>query len=220
MSFSYYVYVSDSKIDMLLPQIDPRFGAKRQTELGVNLTVLSAKRTTEGPSDDRIRRLETVVGYLRDHGDLGSVDEPGQFFWGLLPMRWGAFPGDPTSSLVFFGGRSENTVVGLGGSYKHVWDSVPDAEARGVGRSMMSSMLDGLGVTSELEDEYVADAVDGDLDRADRAALARVQGAVASLRWPAQNVEFVAKRLLHGESPDGTARSVLLGTPVYVATVD
>lgn len=84
---------------------------------------------------------------------------------------------------MFFGGRSENTVVGLGGSYKHVWDSVPDAEARGVGRSMMSSMLDGLGVTSDLEDEYVADAVDGDLDRADRAALARVQGAVASLRW-------------------------------------
>lgn len=72
----------------------------------------------------------------------------------------------------------------------------------------------------DLEDEYVADAVDGDLDRADRAALARVQGAVASLRWPAQNVEFVAKRLLHGDSPDGTARSVLLGTPVYVATVD
>lgn len=95
MSFSYYVYVSDSKIDMLLPQIDPRFGAKRQTELGVNLTVLSAKRTTEGPSNDRIGRLETVVGYLRDHGDLGSVDEPGQFFWGLLPMRWGRSPPIP-----------------------------------------------------------------------------------------------------------------------------
>ena len=46
MSLSYYVYISDSKVDMLLPQIDPGFGAKRQTEVGVNLSVLSAKRTS------------------------------------------------------------------------------------------------------------------------------------------------------------------------------
>ncbi|MCX5328293.1 SAVMC3_10250 family protein [Streptomyces sp. NBC_00140] len=220
MSLSYYVYISDSKVDMLLPQIDPGFGAKRQTEVGVNLSVLSAKRTSEGPPNDRITRLEAVVRYLRDHGDLGTVDTPGQYFWGSLRMRWGAFRDDPASSLVFFGGRSEDTVVALGGSYRHVYDYVPDAESHGVGRSMMSSMLDGLGITSDLEDEYVADAVDGDLDRVDRAALGRVERAVARLRWPAQNVEFVAKRLLHGESPDGTGTSVLLGTPLYAAVVD
>lgn len=220
MSPNYYVYVSDSKVDMLLPQIDPGAGAKRKVEVGVDLKVLSAKRTGESPADNRYSRLLTVVEYLRDHGDLGSVDEPGQFFWGMLPMRWGAFPGDPSASLVFFGGRSADTIVGLGGSHRHVCDTVPDAAAHGVGRSMMASMLDGLGVTSDLEDEYVADAMDSDLDRADRAALARVQRAVGSLRWPAQNVEFVAKRLLHGESPDGSAKSVLLGTPLYVANVD
>jgi hypothetical protein len=38
---------------------------------------------------------------------------------------------------------------------------------------------------------------------------------------PAQNVEFVAKRLLHGPSPvPGDDRSVLLGSPVYVALFD
>jgi hypothetical protein len=135
-------------------------------------------------------------------------------------MRWGAYRDDPASSLVFFGGRTEHTVLALGGSYRHVYDRAPNAEEHGVGRSMMSSMLDGLGITSELEDEYVADAVDGDLDHVDRAALGRVERAVARLRWPAQNVEFVAKRLLHGESPDGTGRSVLLGTPLYAAVVD
>ncbi|WP_416351752.1 DUF7019 family protein [Streptomyces rochei] len=50
--------------------------------------------------------------------------------------------------------------------------------------------------------------------------MGRVERAVARLRWPAQNVEFVAKRLLHGESPDGTGTSVLLGTPLYAAVVD
>ena len=35
---------------------------------------------------------------------------------------------------------------------------------------------------------------------------------------PAQHVEFVAKRLLHGTDPAGVP--VLLGSPVYVALVD
>jgi hypothetical protein len=219
VSFRYYLYISDSKIDMLLPQINPTFGAKRTSEFGMNLKVLTAKRVSEPPAGDRIARLEQVVRHLQDHGDLGSVDEPGQFFWGLLPMKWGPFPSDADSSLVFFGGRTDRTVVGLGGSLKHVLGSVPDATEHGVGRSLMPSLLDALGVSSDLEDEYVVDAVDSDLDRADRAALAKVHQAVTDLDWPAQNVEFVAKRLLHGYSPSDET-SVLLGSPVYVALVD
>jgi hypothetical protein len=224
MSFSYYLYVSDSKIDMLLPQISPGSGGKRKSEFGVDLKVLTAKRTVEPSAGDRIARLETVVRYLRDHGDLGSVDEPGQFFWGLLPMRWGPFPAqagtETGSSLVFFGGRTDKTVVGLGGSLKHVLGSVPDADEPSFGRSPMPALLDGLGLPSDLEDEYVADAVDADLDSADRAALVRVRHAVTSLRWPAQNVEFVAKRLLQGDDGQSDPKSVLLGSPVYVALVD
>ncbi|MET9242995.1 SAVMC3_10250 family protein [Nonomuraea sp. NPDC003709] len=219
VSFKYYLYISDAKIDMLLSQIDPGAGHKRGTELGVDLKMLKVKRTYEPSAGDRIARLELVVRHLLDHGDVGSVEEPGQFFWGLLPMRWGPFPVETGSSLVFFGGQTEETTVGLGGSVKHVLGSVPDAADHGIGRSLMPPMLDALGVSSDLEDEYVADAVDGDLDRADSAALAKAYEAVTSLRRPAQNVEFVAKRLLHGKDPR-SGESVLLGSPVYVALVD
>jgi hypothetical protein len=228
LAFRYYLYISDSKIDMLLPQIDPGFSVRHTSEFGVSFKVLTARRTVEPADADRISRLERVIRHLQDYGDVGSVDEPGQFFWGLLPMRWGPFPANRPSSLVFFGGRSARTVVGLGGSGKHLLGSVPGVGEHDAPSSSMPAMLDQLGSVSELEDELVVEAADGlrdGLDRADDAALAAVYQAVSRLRGPAQNVEFVAKRLLHGSGPlaesgHGDGTSVLLGSPIYVAQAD
>ncbi|MDA3627737.1 SAVMC3_10250 family protein [Saccharopolyspora oryzae] len=218
MTFRYYLYVSDSKVDMLLSQIDPRFAAKRSTEVGVNLQMVSAKRST-APTDDRFLRLERVVRYLQDHGDVGTVDEPGQFFGGLLPMRWTSMPGAADPSLVFLGGCDGRNVVGLGGSARHLLGSVPGVDDARPSSSLLPAILDQLGTASELEDELVLDSVGDDLDRTDHSALAAVHRAVRELRTPAQNVEFIAKRLLHGTGPGGD-ESVVLGSPIYVAQVD
>jgi hypothetical protein len=220
VSFKYYLYISDAKIDMLLSQIDPGPLRKLATELGIDLKLISVKRVSEpSASDRRTAQLELVVQHLLKFGDVGSVAEPGQFFTGLLPMRWGPFPAESSSSLVFFGGRVEGTTVGLGGSVNHLLGSIPDAKQHGITVSHMPPMLDALGVNADLEDEYVADAVDADLGRGDGTALATVHNAVISMRWPAQNVEFVAKRLLHGDDPR-SGQPVLLGSPLYVALVD
>ncbi len=81
MSFRYYLYISDSKVDMLLSQIDPALIRKSMSELSLNLKIFSAKRGVESPAGaDRVGRLERVVRHLEDYGGLGSVDEPGQFF--------------------------------------------------------------------------------------------------------------------------------------------
>ncbi|GAA4616078.1 DUF7019 family protein [Saccharopolyspora hordei] len=224
MAFRYYLYISDSKVDMLLSQIDPRFAAPRTTEFGVDLRLVSAKRSADRAATDRFARLDRVVRHLQDFGDLGTVDEPGQFFGGVLPMRWAAMPGEADPSLVFLGGWSDRTVVGLGGSARHLLGAAPGT-SQPSSSSLAPTMLDQLGATSDLEDELVVDAVGDDLDRSDRAALTTVCRAVRDLRAPAQNVEFLAKRLLHGPCPGGDTgpcggRSVLLGSPVYVALAD
>jgi hypothetical protein len=219
MSFKYYLYVSDTKIDMLLSQIDPGASHKRGTEVSVDLKMFKAKRAWEPTAGDRYARLGLIVRHLLDHGDVGSTEQPGQFFWGLLPMQWGPFPAETDSSLVFFGGRTEETTVALGGSVKHLLGSVPDMSERGIGRSDMPTMLGALRASSDLEDEYVTDSVDADLDHSDSVALAKVRKAVTRLRGPAQNVEFMAKRLLHGNDPS-SGGAVLLGSPIYVALVD
>jgi Family of unknown function (DUF7019) len=201
VSFRYYLYVSDAKVDMLVGQIDPRLTRRRTAEVGLNLKVFGAKRTVESAGAERSERLERVVRYLEEHGDLGSVDEPGQFFWGLLPMRWGPFP--PAS--VYFGGASERTVVGLGGSAHHVLGSPPPGTpAPGPPRSMAPGLL--------------ADLAGDEIQVADEAAaLSMVRRVTGALTGPTQNLEFVAKRLLSG---DVDGQPVLLGSPLYVAMVD
>jgi hypothetical protein len=211
VSFRYYVYISDSKVDMLLDQIDPALTRKRTSELSVNLKVFSARRSAESPTGaNQTARLERVLRYLHDHGDLRSVDEPGQFFWGLLPMQWGR-----QMSLVYFGGQTDQTIVALGGSTRHLVGSLGTSPGPVMPTSLLPSIL------AELDDTRgEAEAVDRGHTDADAAAFHRIQFANQSLRGPAQNVEFVAKRLLHGPSPDRDGRSVLIGTPLYVAQVD
>ncbi|MEV7044046.1 SAVMC3_10250 family protein [Amycolatopsis sp. NPDC051061] len=214
MSFRYFVYISDSKVDLLLQQIDPGATRKRTAEVSVDLKVLKGKRGVEAAvGADRTERLERVVRYLTDFGDLGSVDEPGQFFWGLLPLRWGPLVGADGLSLVYFGGRDERTVLGLGGSRRHVFGALPAGDLDPpLSRSLLPSLLDGIA-----RGPGIATAVTGDGD-GDAEACQDVRRATTDLRGPAQNMEFIAKRLLHGKTADG--ESVLLGSPLYVALVD
>lgn len=215
MSFRYYLYISDAKIDMLLAQIDPAARQKRTSEVSLGVSVAKAKRTVEA-AGDQVGRLERVVRHLNEHGDVGTVEEPGQFFWGLLPMQWGPIVTEGGSSLVYFGGRDERTVVGLGGSAGHVVGAA-HAEQRPPSPSLLPVLLD-------IIDDDVPDP-GLDHDQADQAALASVHRANSRLRGPVQNVEFLAKRLLSGPSPypelDGRdGMTVLLGSPLYVALAD
>ncbi len=215
MSFRYYLYISDSKVDMLLAQIEPGFARKRTSEISLGMSVAGAKRTVEAAGPDRIARLERVVRHLHEHGDVGTVDEPGQFFWGLLPMQWGLVGEPAGSATVYFGGRDGRTLVGLGGAAGHVLGTQQAAPSEFLSPSWLPALL------------HVLHDPEGDEQGQDddRAALSTVHRAHSRLRGPAQNVEFVAKRLLHGPSPypelDGRDdMRVLLGSPLYVALVD
>jgi hypothetical protein len=219
VSTNYYVYISDSKVDMLLQQIDPGSTKDHQTELSIGLKMFGGRRTaTAAQGSDQIARLDRVVRHLSDTRSVGSLDAPESFFWGLMPMRSRVIQTEFGGPLVFFGGTWEGMPVGLGGSARHLL--VPGAPESGVGMgSMAPALLDGI-ASSELEDELVVDTVEDEID-GDLNALETVRKAVADLRGLTQNVEFVAKRLLHGETggPDAP-QPVLLGTPLYVALVD
>ncbi|MFD8607069.1 hypothetical protein AMK14_19305 [Streptomyces sp. TSRI0445] len=214
MDLRYYLYVSDSKVDMLLSQIDASFGRKQTREVAVDLKVVSARNGWERERD-RFRRLDRVVRHLEKRGRLASVDEPGPYFRGQLAMRWGVLADGDDASLVFFGGRTDRTVVALGGSRTHVLGAAPaTGDAPALSRSLLPSMLGGL------EAHPALGAVVNGNDLEQPEAPSTVCRAVSALQGPVQTVEFVAKRLLHEPNTDPDDRSmVLLGSPVYVALV-
>jgi len=216
-----YLYISDTKVDMLLPQIDRSFDAQRTTEAGADLKFVNTRRTkVSSAGQNRILRVERVVRGLEKGGHVGTVEAPGKYFRGRLPVRWGplADGGRDDSSAVFFGGRDGRTVVGLGGSATHVIGSPADS---GNAPLFSPSLLPALVMALRRYADIETDGPDG-ASPEDGTALRAVLYAMGLLEGPAQVIEFVAKKLLHGPSPEpGTPDDrVLLGSPLYVALVD
>lgn len=198
-SAKYYVYLSDTKIKMLYAQLG---------------------RGDDGQAD-ATSKLQRVLGELQRAGRIGTVDEPKEYFGGTIPMRWGPYVDSfipAESPLVYFGGGTEQTIVGLGGSAKHVIGDNGSASPHS--HSAMPYLIARL--TKELgESISVGDMVGSATGPKDMSIVA-VYLATTQMRGPSQELEFVAKRLAYGPSPypqrdKNDGMKVLLGTPLYVA---
>ncbi len=115
----YYIYISDTKVDMLYPQIPKSILKKIASTLSIDLKLLGAEISVAGKgnsSDDtRYSKVQIVSEYIEKHLDVGSIDAPSTYLKGKLSMGWG-----PTLGIAYFGGNTARTILGLGGSGHHI----------------------------------------------------------------------------------------------------
>lgn len=227
----YYVYISDSKVDMLLPQIPHETKRKIATEFKLDIKIFGAARRSETETEEnRIFRLETVAEHIYTNEDVGTLDQPATYFAGSMPMRWGPFgenrfrgDRDEKSPIVYFAGSTGQTLIGLGGSSKHV-----------IGNAGPSNPTDWLGSVGPIlfellmrnatNEEHELNDRDDENDAANLFILGRRMTAISrEMGGPDQHLEFLAKKILAGETMsdrrDGE-RFLTLGTPLYVALAD
>ncbi len=153
---------------------------------------------------------------------------PRNIFAGRLSVRWGPYADsyfDKDAALVYFGGTTEDTILGLGGSAHHVIGSQGPAAPHS--HSAMGQMIAYLRSQLGSPNESRIDRRSPPDDRATEAreVLMAVHLATTGMTGPAQTVEFVARRLMQGESPyphrdSRSGMVVLLGTPLYVALAE
>jgi hypothetical protein len=217
----YYIYISDNKLDMLFPQVSTEIKEKIASEWKLDFKVFSVSRKseTEMPTN-RYARLQAVADFIHKYGDVGSVDEPGEYIQDTLLLKWGLY--EPQPDVVFFGGATENTVVGLGGSVRHVIGNL----GVGVSNARVNFVAPYLDLPKYLLN-FLAKDINLDPDAYSwRAFCAENQNVLDKvfatsniMDGSAQRLEFLAKRLLHGQWT-ATNRRVLLATPIYVAMAD
>jgi hypothetical protein len=215
----YYVYISDAKVDMLLQQISTEQKRKIETEFKFDLKVLSASRKAEIEPDNQITKLETVCEFLRNYSDVGIIDSPGSYLEGTLSMNWGPWLSWATdnykSQMVYFGGPTRQTILGMGGSLKHVLgqgQDIPDS------KSNLACILGALADDIQLQKpSYCRNMSEAELKQ---QALTAVEEANDMIRVvPPQRLEFLAKTFLF-ERSRSSGMNVLLGSPIYVAIAD
>jgi hypothetical protein len=217
----YYVYVSDAKVEMLYAQIPRAIRDKIVAELKIDLKVVSLSLKGNPTDETRYSKLRVVSDYLDKEG-VGTVDAPHTYFRGSVPMKWGRF-----GETVYFTGASRGTVIGLGGSARHVIGAAPNASSELLwSSSLQPALVEFLAGQSEKLDDAGegAERAEGVLPVGGNHPGFPADVWVPQLfqiwrRQPgiAEPLEFLARRLLQS---DGGGERGLLGTPIYVAARD
>jgi len=146
----YYVYVSDTKLDMLFEQIDRSVLKRISAEIKVDLKLASVTlRQADNPAPARAAKLRVVERFIDRHHHVGDIENPGtEYFRGRLKMTWGWLRwradvdenGIPRRDMVLFQGHQGHHTVGLAGAGRHVlaWNGIGEP----MGMALTSASLD------------------------------------------------------------------------------
>lgn len=200
----YYLYISATKLDNLLPQIPRAFVESFEAEFKVSVGLLSAavRSTPTDSAAELSARVGLLSTYLDEVERIGSVMLPERYVRGTASLRYGVV-GEYASELAFFGGVVDDVKVGLIGSPASMVGEVSRSEANHAPYYYTLTFLNRIaGSDSEVVDEppYYSHS-------------AAIDIALDALPATPYRVEFLA-RTLYSKS------DVLVATPIYVALVD
>jgi hypothetical protein len=215
----YYIYISETKLDMLYNQIPVNLREKIASELKIDLKVISTTLSEKPSEKNTLAKLKFVTDYIDKHEEVGTIENSASFFRGKMEMRWSPLYSRNQNAVLFAGENDithndkDKSVVVLGGSLKHI---IGEKEIPSPENAPGTSSFSGLpSIYFWLRDvDWQASQinfVDNEI------ALSVIVGAAWEVEGPTQTVEFLAKRLLEGEAFN---RKVLIGSPIYVALAD
>ena len=224
----YYIYISDSKIEMLLPQVPQSFQEKIAAEIGFNTGLLNGKLKAERTTlDSRIARLKVIERHLLANEKIGSQEKRTSWIQGEMLARTVTLGNDG----VIFIAETPRLLLGLAGSAHHVLGGARPQNVE-LPFSFLSRILDELNewfrdrferfpsvVMTDMPEErarlqYAPSGVSQNFDVWDEILPAAWKSASAT----EQRVQFLAKRLASKVNNEGQYQTVTtLATPLYVA---
>lgn len=219
--FKYYVYVSETKVEMLYSQIPLSMKDKLEANLKLNLRLAEISFAKKQMPDNAYTKLNVVIEYLKKAAMIGSLGKPLDYFCGDLFLGMAQiYPG-----VAFWGGKYNDIAIGLGGSMNNLlgykWD-ISDAK-RGYSHTPWLVAL----LSKEIEMLIPFDpkhpllygaplgGVSGWEERETDAAASWIHDITTNPSdFHVSKVEFIAKTIKRSELG---GHDVLLGTPIYVA---
>jgi len=221
----YYIYISTTKLNMLVSQISSTKGEKASFSVKLNAKVVGAeykKEMTErsGPEND----IQMVDSYLKKNEFVGDVRGVAEYVYDIVPLAvilLSSTEGVPTR--VLFGGRLGTTWYGFIGSAKHLVGEAPrEAQQLQIAGSFpifpgQESPPPDLAILMSADESgrtNLGAATGRTSAHSPYRALQRVLDAAEKSSYPSLRVEVLARRF--GTQTIGTDQ-VVFGSPIYVA---
>jgi hypothetical protein len=223
MSVKYYIYISDSKLDMLWQQIPEASKKRVSRQLKLDWKIVSVSQTVEeAPQEARTMRLRAVERYLLEtEGEtVGTVNDPKGWIYDTLDLKWGVLDLARGSAALFCGRRGSHGIL-LSGSGAHVIGYVQPT----IRRTFIPSALTGL--MSLLDEFGSGDEAEASIFEPASEYMARCSKTAMHFidHWnaPQQRLQFLSKAFLPHPTDVAYADSfvtMMFGSPLYVAHVD
>jgi uncharacterized protein DUF7019 len=236
VSLRYYHYVSESKVDQLFEQVPSKRLGKIAKKLTIDLKLLKAEFGTSGSDAQQslYAKVRVVERFLDDEDAVVGVDDIDLdggplFFAGKMRLRWGRLDATPErSGVVYFTGCTSKTLLGMGGSDRHLVGAAEGGHSLRLG-SATPDLIEAMRGHNELEPGFRRGHIAYDELPLLMFHAARLTGAASMLTFLAIPLEVApipaipeAQQVLKRDDPEmqrlfkGDSRA-LLGTPVYVA---
>lgn len=230
----FYVYVSDMKLAMLSSQIPDGTRRHLANELGFDEGIVSAPSPPQPLTPSaRFALVRLVERYLAQQDQIGTIDEPKAYFQGELSLKWGGYETfttkwDEPSPLVYFGGSTVDTILGLGGSAHHVIGAIDQRAAHSHSATpyMVAALCKGLELPvpeatkailkkpKNFFERYFGRDTSGNIAMAVDLATTQMLGTEQRLKFLARRLAFFPR---HTHQAWSENMNILLGSPLYVA---
>jgi len=223
----YYSYISNTKLDMMFPQIPKPFLEDISGELSVNFGLLKATLKDKGLTSNRLSKLDAVVKYIEKYQGVGELSSPSTYIKGTANMY--SVVMDEGMVMFCWCGSNENTqsrddYLLLSGSSQHLigMDELDMQYTHSITHLVLKRLSRLREAQAKLEEKMTCEN-----------GVCVMQGQESYLedikRWasvrsgPPQKYEYLARILINenedGNSPD-SGGNVVLATPIYIAMVD
>jgi hypothetical protein len=231
----YYLYISDTKLDMLFGQIGQGILKRISAEIKVDLKLASVTlKEKDQPMAARTAKLQIVEQYITQYHSVGTITEPGQeYFRGHMNMQWGWLRGyrwdEDNPPIAIFRGREESDFVALAGSRRHVLgeqagETSRNAEAFSALPNILAVVGEHISGSPEIG-QMIRDLREHPEPSEESAAIgdppidALDCIAGTGMPVPPEPLEFLAVYLTEGSMTQRGFEGVhgVLGTPIYVA---
>lgn len=216
-NIDYFVYISDSKIEMLYEQIPWEGRKKLSYELGIDFGIVKARFSSVQNTIAQITKIKIIEKYISRR--TGTVASPRSYFHGEMEMTWGPYyqSEEEFENFVYFGGKSLGIHVGLGGTITNCLGMSQNTGKQITSFSLSSYFLSALARGKGIPDPKRIYSKGNKLSDIETNALEAVVVANSSPGYPKQRMKFLAKRFVRGSVDAGP---VIVGSPIYVAHAD
>jgi hypothetical protein len=205
----YYVYISQSKLDILIPQLPESHLRTLTADIKINMGVVAAgiTKSATAASPELSAKAGVLTDYIeKQQGWVGNLADPRRYVRDTASLRHGVMQ-DYAAELAVFVGVINGLKLALIGSPASLIGAAADAEANHSVDYYLLSFLSN--VAESLPSE-------NDLSHDDRRYFNRAidSALTVGLSLPSsRRLEFLAKPLFRSDE-------VLVATPIWVALAD